>query len=181
MGLAVVARIVEQLGGQLRVDSNVNKGSHFSFLIPLTLCDSSTDLSQSPSSAQPLSAFSHSRDIHNRHNSGSGRSELDSLVGAVQPNHLGDATNHSLSIGSGIIQSTQTDTSEMDASYRKTQTSPNELSMRPGKVGTPAGPALVAEPHANPLDKIASSERPKLRVLIVEVQPMLVYLIKYTD
>jgi signal transduction histidine kinase len=34
LGLAVVAHIVEQLGGQLRVDSKVGEGSRFSFLIP---------------------------------------------------------------------------------------------------------------------------------------------------
>ncbi|KAI0088500.1 hypothetical protein BDY19DRAFT_947972 [Irpex rosettiformis] len=34
LGLAVVARIVEQLGGQLRVDSKPNEGSRFSLLIP---------------------------------------------------------------------------------------------------------------------------------------------------
>ncbi|EPQ54663.1 hypothetical protein GLOTRDRAFT_116494 [Gloeophyllum trabeum ATCC 11539] len=37
LGLAVVARIVEQLGGQLRVDSKVGEGSRFSFLIPFEL------------------------------------------------------------------------------------------------------------------------------------------------
>ncbi|KAF8073642.1 GAF domain-like protein [Lyophyllum atratum] len=37
LGLAVVARIVEQLGGRLRVDSKVDHGSRFSFLIPLVL------------------------------------------------------------------------------------------------------------------------------------------------
>ncbi|KZT67110.1 histidine kinase [Daedalea quercina L-15889] len=36
LGLAVVARIVEQLGGQLRVDSRTGEGSRFSFLIPFT-------------------------------------------------------------------------------------------------------------------------------------------------
>jgi len=39
LGLAVVARSVEQLGGQLRVDSKVDQGSRFSFLIPFTLWD----------------------------------------------------------------------------------------------------------------------------------------------
>ncbi|TFK52362.1 hypothetical protein OE88DRAFT_1628063 [Heliocybe sulcata] len=37
LGLAVVARIVEQLGGQLRVDSKIGEGSRFSFLIPFEL------------------------------------------------------------------------------------------------------------------------------------------------
>ncbi|KAI0250553.1 hypothetical protein BJV78DRAFT_1283165 [Lactifluus subvellereus] len=35
----VVARSVEQLGGQLRVDSQVDQGSRFSYLIPFTLWD----------------------------------------------------------------------------------------------------------------------------------------------
>lgn len=39
LGLAVVARIIEQLGGQLRVDSKSNEGSTFSFLIPFGLYD----------------------------------------------------------------------------------------------------------------------------------------------
>ena len=39
LGLAVVARSVEQLSGQLRVDSKVDQGSRFTFLIPFTLWD----------------------------------------------------------------------------------------------------------------------------------------------
>jgi hypothetical protein len=39
LGLAVVARSVEQLGGQLRVDSKVDQGSRFSFLIPFMVWD----------------------------------------------------------------------------------------------------------------------------------------------
>lgn len=39
LGLAVAARNVEQLGGQLRVESKVGEGSRFSFSIPLTLPD----------------------------------------------------------------------------------------------------------------------------------------------
>ena len=43
MGLAVVARIVEQLGGQLRVDSKPNEGSRFSVLIPFELMQADTN------------------------------------------------------------------------------------------------------------------------------------------
>lgn len=35
LGLALVARAVEQLGGELRVDSNIGAGSRFSILLPL--------------------------------------------------------------------------------------------------------------------------------------------------
>jgi len=38
-----VARIIEQLGGQLRVDSKPGQGSTFSFLIPFGLYDPSSD------------------------------------------------------------------------------------------------------------------------------------------
>lgn len=43
LGLAVVARIIEQLGGQLRVDSKSNEGSTFSFLIPFGTHSPSSD------------------------------------------------------------------------------------------------------------------------------------------
>jgi hypothetical protein len=54
LGLAVVAHIVEQLGGQLRVDSKVGEGSRFSFLIPFSL-------SESPSSQYSASQHAASR------------------------------------------------------------------------------------------------------------------------
>ncbi|KAH7336765.1 hypothetical protein B0J17DRAFT_718687 [Rhizoctonia solani] len=53
LGLAVVARIVEQLGGQLRVDSKQGQGSRFSFLIPFALPDgSSSEQSFTPDSGK---------------------------------------------------------------------------------------------------------------------------------
>ncbi|KAI0056404.1 hypothetical protein BV25DRAFT_1814088 [Artomyces pyxidatus] len=85
LGLAVVARIVEQLGGQLRVDSKVDQGSRFSFLIPFALWSENdrTLFSPSPSS-------SGDRAIRTRTSSyGSGSSrEVDSLVDALS-NTLG--------------------------------------------------------------------------------------------
>ncbi|EJD55415.1 hypothetical protein AURDEDRAFT_94266 [Auricularia subglabra TFB-10046 SS5] len=39
LGLAVVARIIQQLGGQLRVESKVGQGSTFKFLLPFLLCE----------------------------------------------------------------------------------------------------------------------------------------------
>lgn len=50
LGLAVVARIVEQLGGQLRVESKVNEGSRFSFLIPFSVAGEPDSTSCSTSS-----------------------------------------------------------------------------------------------------------------------------------
>jgi len=53
LGLAVVARSVEQLGGQLRVDSKVDQGSRFSFLIPFTLWDEGRRDLMGPQGYQP--------------------------------------------------------------------------------------------------------------------------------
>ncbi|KAI0320183.1 hypothetical protein OF83DRAFT_1053619 [Amylostereum chailletii] len=79
LGLAVVARIVEQLGGQLRVDSKVNEGSSFSFLIPFTLWDG---VGRSPSSTlSSTSSSSFPRQRKSSHGSGSSR-EVDNIVDA---------------------------------------------------------------------------------------------------
>ncbi|KAH7913421.1 hypothetical protein BJ138DRAFT_1146165 [Hygrophoropsis aurantiaca] len=50
LGLALVARIVEQLGGQLRVESQMGLGSRFSFLIPLELSHAGSESGASNSS-----------------------------------------------------------------------------------------------------------------------------------
>ena len=82
LGLAVVARIVEQLGGQLRVDSKPDEGSRFSFLIPFSLYDpDASESSVSPRSSQ------HSSMRSGRSSSspldGSDSSEIDNLVEAL--------------------------------------------------------------------------------------------------
>ncbi|KAG9043589.1 Light-sensor Protein kinase [Tulasnella sp. UAMH 9824] len=76
LGLAVVARIVEQVGGQLRVDSGPG-GSRFSFLLPFTLPDHKghrafTNLVPSRPGSQT-----------------SGTSEVDDFVSALSTSHMG--------------------------------------------------------------------------------------------
>ena len=51
MGLAVVARIVQQLGGQLRFNSNVGEGTRVAFLLPLELPEQGN--TPTPSSPEP--------------------------------------------------------------------------------------------------------------------------------
>jgi hypothetical protein len=83
LGLAVVARVVEQLGGQLRVDSKLGQGSRFSFLIPFALADEGSDVYLSPGS----SMRSRIRSRTNSAGSGSrsaGSSEIDSFVEALR-------------------------------------------------------------------------------------------------
>lgn len=62
LGLAVVARIVEQLGGQLRVDSKVDIGSRFSFLIPVTVDDGLQEMSASSMSAENSLQYASARE-----------------------------------------------------------------------------------------------------------------------
>ncbi|KAI0629850.1 hypothetical protein C8Q77DRAFT_1065052 [Trametes polyzona] len=80
LGLAVVARIVEQLGGQLRVDSSLGKGSRFSFLLPLT-----TDI---PGKSLPWSSNSSRSSLVVTHDAGSRTSEIQDLVDALSASHM---------------------------------------------------------------------------------------------
>ncbi|OBZ71696.1 Histidine protein kinase 1 [Grifola frondosa] len=85
LGLAVVARIVEQLGGQLRVDSKLNEGSRFSFLLPFSTDANGTCHSPTPTSSSRSSLL---RSRANSH--GSRGSELNNLVEALSSNHMGN-------------------------------------------------------------------------------------------
>jgi len=85
LGLAVVARILKQSGGQLRVDSKVNGGSRFSFLFPLTLPlegDAKSDLMSFGRSDNSPSGSSQS-------------SKIDNLVDALTSNHITDVSGNS--------------------------------------------------------------------------------------
>jgi len=84
LGLAVVARIVEQLGGQLRVESKVNEGSRFSFLIPFAVVGEIGSRSCSTSSRIGLGS----------QKSSSG-SDIDDLVEALASDHM-SSPNRSL-------------------------------------------------------------------------------------
>ncbi|KAJ7163265.1 hypothetical protein C8R46DRAFT_1177450 [Mycena filopes] len=84
LGLAVVARIVEQLGGQLRVESKVGEGSRFSFLIPLALSADGDELvMSSPGTSSNNSSLRRSR----RRSIDSGGA-IDSLVEALASSHM---------------------------------------------------------------------------------------------
>ncbi|KAI0073479.1 hypothetical protein K474DRAFT_1603252 [Panus rudis PR-1116 ss-1] len=92
LGLAVVARIVEQLGGQLRVDSKVTEGSRFSFLLPFAT--QTPSISDRASSASPSRSNVSSMDLsqprsRRSSSSGGGRNdEIDNLVQALTSTHL---------------------------------------------------------------------------------------------
>ncbi|KAJ7366589.1 hypothetical protein DFH08DRAFT_678657 [Mycena albidolilacea] len=91
LGLAVVARIVEQLGGQLRVESKVDEGSRFSFLIPLALSEDGEELIMtSPAGSSKNSTSSmKSLQVRSRKQSlESSTGDIDSLVEALSSNHM---------------------------------------------------------------------------------------------
>lgn len=77
LGLAVVARIVKQLGGQLRVESKVNEGSRFTLLTPFALAG---QVDPGPSSTS-------SRVGCGSRKSGNGN-DIDDLVKVLASNHM---------------------------------------------------------------------------------------------
>ncbi|KAF9807670.1 hypothetical protein IEO21_08128 [Rhodonia placenta] len=84
LGLAVVARIVEQLGGQLRVDSKINEGSRFSFLIPF-----STEVEGTAPSSPSESRSAGGSHRESRDSSAAAREDqIDNLVEALSSHHL---------------------------------------------------------------------------------------------
>src|ERR1700733_9220758 len=91
LGLAVVARIVEQLGGQLRVESEVDEGSRFSFLIPLALPVEDNTKPTFPSSGHSEKSLDGSIAVRPRRSSQS--SEIECLVEALTSNHIFDSSN----------------------------------------------------------------------------------------
>ncbi|KAG8853487.1 Light-sensor Protein kinase [Serendipita sp. 411] len=76
LGLAVVARVVEQLGGQLRVDSKIDHGSRFSCLLPFPLASHYARIDKSGSTDEGTGSGA------------SNTSEIDSLVEALSTSHM---------------------------------------------------------------------------------------------
>lgn len=80
----MVARIVEQLGGQLRVDSKINEGSRFSFLIPF-----STEVEGTAPSSPSESRSAGGSHRESRDSSAAAREDqIDNLVEALSSHHL---------------------------------------------------------------------------------------------
>jgi CheY-like chemotaxis protein len=92
LGLAVVARIVEQLSGQLRAESEVGAGSRFFFTLPMLLDDGR--MSSRGSRGSKLSKAANRRSRAGSSDSGSivsrvsGSSEIDSFVQDFSVSHM---------------------------------------------------------------------------------------------
>ncbi|KAK0547372.1 hypothetical protein OC845_004119 [Tilletia horrida] len=91
LGLAINARIVKNLGGQLRVQSTVGEGSRFSYFIPFSIPppEGSELMKKGSSAGSSAMRRSGSRDSGGS-GSSAGVSEIDSLVEALNAPHLGN-------------------------------------------------------------------------------------------
>ncbi|KAJ9475771.1 Osmosensing histidine protein kinase SLN1 [Pseudozyma hubeiensis] len=99
LGLAIVARVVKNLGGQLRVDSQVGEGTTFTYYIPFCSAETTTPTEMPAVAGSGASGTKHSSDTISMRRSASigsgsassaGRSEIDSLVEAIQQPVLRD-------------------------------------------------------------------------------------------
>ncbi|KAH9891989.1 hypothetical protein C8Q73DRAFT_792309 [Cubamyces lactineus] len=169
LGLAVVARIVEQLGGQLRVDSTLGQGSRFSFLLPLTR--------DFPGGSRlSLSSGSSSSSLSRQSNGASRGSEIQDLVQALSASHMDDS--RSSSKDRVIVRRSQSRPPPISG---QTEITDSGTPLRAVKVDgynldPPAPTALpLQRKRASPTAKRSPSNRsqseaalPRLRILIVE-------------
>ncbi|TYJ55054.1 hypothetical protein B9479_004278 [Cryptococcus floricola] len=92
LGLAVVARIVEQLEGQLRAESEVGVGTRFFFNLPMAIHDPSKPKSRSSRAGSSQRASradsSSSKSLVSLRSDGSGVPEIDSFVQDLQGSHM---------------------------------------------------------------------------------------------
>ncbi|THH14899.1 hypothetical protein EW146_g5499 [Bondarzewia mesenterica] len=165
LGLAVVPRIVEQLGGQLRVDSKVDQGSRFSFLIPFTLSDGNERTGSKSSGRSPLA-----RHRSSSHGSGSSQ-EVDILVNAFSSTlgcpGPGVERRSSPESRPGMYPTTgcaspirpiRIDEYEMYEKYSRSRTRTKSVS----------SPTVSQQPTVQEKHKFMQAPDGKLRVLIVE-------------
>lgn len=175
LGLAVVARIVEQLGGQLRVKSELEQGSHFSFLLPLSLPEDGTK--PSPRSSTPSSFYTSPR---SRAPSLHADAEIRSLVQAFASDHM-SAGPRTISTGNTPPPADKKNT--FNDADSKTPLRP--IRVDEYKVDTPVRTAYFANaPMRSPVEYIpngftaqtdyvpnaVAEGQFKMRVLIVEVR-----------
>lgn len=170
LGLAVVARIIEQLGGQLRVESKVGEGSRFSFLIPFATVGEADSGSCTTSSRIGLGS--------RKNSSGS---DIDNLVEALASDHMSSPNRSFSSIPSqapnvdkaGSIEipdsnmplhAIKVDPVVASLGHPHRETSAAVATERhPERVAAPIPPKQIGNTNGN--------EPVRLRVLIVEVRP----------
>ncbi|CAO1630767.1 unnamed protein product [Parajaminaea phylloscopi] len=149
VGLAVVARIVRNLKGQLRVDSTVGMGSRFTYLIPFQLGPSASKSHKADRADAPAATRqtrSNSQGSVDTMSSG-GNSELDSLVEAIGgPLRIRDRRRSADSAGSSLRPGGQNTSSSLASALANRIVSGDGV--RDVKdSGTPLRPSKI-DPHA---------------------------------
>ncbi|BGP26717.1 hypothetical protein JCM10295v2_005674 [Rhodotorula toruloides] len=189
LGLAVVARIVRNLDGQLQVESKVGKGSKFTFIFPFRLppqdAASAHAIAQSiqqsiqremkpEAQCEPLVRRTSTGSAGSRASkTSSGRSEIDSLINAMSQSHMD--SKQPRSTGTRSIQSMRSNRSFRSARSNippQQDASPSDTGSR-GSVGISGGAiplraARIApsrgggEPTTSPLSSpsLAKSQNP---------------------
>lgn len=166
----MVARIVEQLGGQLRVDSRIGNGSRFSFLLPFPVADPNTFHSQDVAAINPDSG---------------GNSEIDSLVSAISTSHM---VPHAPSASPREVPRRPRPRKVRPPSKGEFEVEDSAFPVRPVKVdeGGVGPPMVLAQKRQQEARAHRTSSRPlqsrtqrshQLRILIVEVCPLILFLI----
>ncbi|TFK40714.1 hypothetical protein BDQ12DRAFT_697388 [Crucibulum laeve] len=186
LGLAVVARIVEQLGGRLRVDSKISEGSCFSFLIPLALpVEGGSEQHASPRNSSGTSSL---RSRSRSNSITSGKNEIENLVEALAADHMtmplksprleeSNPLEISLtrpSMGRRTSSSGATEITGPSIPIRSVKLDEFDLDL-PGRLprsGPSSTRSLTLRPFASPVVSTpiheSSTDPSKLRVLIVE-------------
>lgn len=94
LGLAVVARIVEQLGGQLRAESEIDVGTRFFFSLAMTRFDSTASTASATTVSKGAEALASPRSrsgsgsVVSTRSKDSGNSEIDTFVQAFGQSHM---------------------------------------------------------------------------------------------
>lgn len=161
LGLAVVARIVEQLGGQLRVDSKIGEGSRFSFLIPF-----STEIDGTVSSASASSSASVAMSRRGSHENGPRGDEISNLVHALSSTHL-TASPRRKRIEDQIADSAPRDLPDVEKTDKLPSKSMLGLTTEPPE--ETVTPSVRSSSKQSPTRRKEDSNGPQLRILIVEV------------
>ncbi|KAM0790365.1 hypothetical protein ACM66B_003248 [Microbotryomycetes sp. NB124-2] len=163
LGLAVSARLIENLGGVMSVESQVGKGSNFTFVIPFAVPDPG---STSPSGSSHRPALVRRSSSHSTGSRGSltskdsKHSELDSLISAITSSHIGEPRSKAVRSnsgggGGGVSGKARRPTSAI-LSGGVGENGIQGLSPRPSSVNLSSTPAAAAMPSPGTAGSAAS-------------------------
>ena len=160
---------MEQLSGQLRVDSRVGDGSRFSFLLPFPVADSNAFHSRDVSTISPDDG-----------SASGGNSEIESLVSAISTSHM---VPHAPSTSPRPVPRRPRPRNVRPPSEGQFEVEDSVFPIRPLKVNdTGVEPPIVSaqrRQHQARAQRISSQPLQShiqkcrhLRILIVEVRPI---------